>query len=302
MLVHFGVDLIAAEWPESIVCIGTFDGVHRGHQALIQTAVSQARDRELPAVIVTFDRHPAAILAPDRKPASLGTLEQNVIAMRHLGAGVCVILPFNDVLRQTPAEHFLERILRVKLHASSLVVGHDFALGRDRVGTAEWLAERIPTTILPPVEEAGVRISSSAIRAAIAAGRVEEAAGYLGRPYALRGVVIGGQKLGRTLGYPTINLARSTDQAIPADGVYAGRAVTPQGEYRAAISIGMRPAVHGTHRTVEAFLLDYPGESLYGQAVELSFVARLRDELPFESLDDLVAQMAKDVALTATLT
>ena len=302
MLVHFGVDLIAAEWPESIVCIGTFDGVHRGHQALIQTAVRQARDRELPAVIVTFDRHPAAILAPDRKPASLGTLEQNVIAMRHLGAGVCVILPFNDVLRQTPAEHFLEKILRSQLHASSLVVGHDFALGRDRVGTAEWLAERIPTTILPPVEEAGVRISSSAIRAAIAAGQVEEAAGYLGRPYALRGVVIGGQKLGRTLGYPTINLARSTDQAIPADGVYAGRAVTPQGEYRAAISIGMRPAVQGTHRTVEAFLLDYPGESLYGQAVELSFVARLRDELPFESLDDLVAQMAKDVALTATLT
>ena len=302
MLVHFGVDLIAAEWPESIVCIGTFDGVHRGHQALIQTAVDQARARELPAVIVTFDRHPAAILDPQRKPASLGTLEQNVIAMRQLGAGACVILPFNEDLRQTPAEHFLERILRAKLHASALVVGHDFAMGRDRVGTADWLAERIPTTILPPVEEAGVRISSSAIRAAIAEGNVSEAARFLGRPYALRGVIIGGQKLGRTLGYPTINLARSTDQAIPADGVYAGRAVTPQGEFRAAISIGMRPAVQGKHRTVEAFLLDYPGDSLYGQAVELSFVARLRDELPFARLDDLVAQMAKDVALTATLT
>jgi riboflavin kinase/FMN adenylyltransferase len=302
MLVHFGVDLIAAEWPESIVCIGTFDGVHRGHQALIQTAVDQARAHELPAVIVTFDRHPAAILDPLHKPASLGTLEQNVIAMRQLGAGVCVILPFNEDLRQTPAEHFLERILRVKLHASALVVGHDFAMGRDRVGTADWLAERIPTTILPPVEEAGVRISSSAIRSAIMQGEVAEAARFLGRPYALRGVVIGGQKLGRTLGYPTINLARSTDQAIPADGVYAGRAVTPQGEFRAAISIGMRPAVQGKHRTVEAFLLDYPGDSLYGQAVELSFVARLRDELPFASLDDLVAQMAKDVALTATLT
>lgn len=301
MLVHFGVDLIVAEWPESIVCIGTFDGVHRGHQALIQTAVNQARARELPAVIVTFDRHPAAILAPDHKPASLGTLEQNVIAMRELGAGVCVILPFNEELRQTPAEHFLERILQGRLHASALVVGHDFAMGRDRVGTADWLAQRIPTTILSPVEEAGVRISSSAIRDAIAAGRVEEAAGYLGRPYALRGVVMGGQKLGRTLGYPTINLARSTDQAIPADGVYAGRAQTPRGQFRAAISIGMRPAVQGKHRTVEAFLLDYPGDSLYGQAVELSFVARLRDELPFASLEDLVAQMAKDVALTATL-
>jgi riboflavin kinase/FMN adenylyltransferase len=253
MLVHFGVDLIAAEWPESIVCIGTFDGVHRGHQALIQTAVDQARAHELPAVIVTFDRHPAAILDPLHKPASLGTLEQNVIAMRQLGAGVCVILPFNEDLRQTPAEHFLERILRVKLHASALVVGHDFAMGRDRVGTADWLAERIPTTILPPVEEAGVRISSSAIRSAIMQGEVAEAARFLGRPYALRGVVIGGQKLGRTLGYPTINLARSTDQAIPADGVYAGRAVTPQGEFRAAISIGMRPAVQGKHRTVRPF-------------------------------------------------
>lgn len=296
MIVHLGVDLLHAEWSEASVCIGTFDGVHLGHQALIRSAVALGCEREWPSVVVTFDRHPAAILAPDRKPPCLASVEQNLRVFERLGVAVAVVLPFDHAMSQMSADDFLSSILRGKLRAGHLTVGHDFAMGHGRVGTTDWLSERIPTTVISPVEAEGHRVSSSEIRALVAAGEVDHAARLLGHPYALSGVVVGGRKLGRELGYPTLNLARSSDQVLPSDGVYAGRCHTSAGEFLAAISVGVRPTVEEEgRRLVEAYLLDYPGASLYGQAVELEFTSLLRSELKFESLEELKMQIALDV-------
>jgi len=295
MQVHFGIELLAAEWTDSVACIGTFDGVHRGHQQVIQTAVAKALQSECPCVLVTFDRHPAHVLAPDRCPKAIGSLQSNLAEFQALGVAVAVVLPFDYALSQTPAEEFFEEILVGRIKARAIVVGHDFAFGHNRVGTPEWLQDRIATTVIPSFEIDGRRVSSSEIRRAVEAGQVEEAANLLGRPFEIPGVVVAGQKLGRKLGFPTANLARSFDQVLPAFGIYSGEMTCPIGTFRAAISIGTRPAAGGGNVTIEAYLLDYPADPLYGMAVTLRLLARVREERDFPSLDALKAQIARDV-------
>jgi riboflavin kinase/FMN adenylyltransferase len=301
MQVHLGTGTLHAEWPRAVVCVGTFDGVHLGHQAVIRQAVADAREAELPCVLVTFDRHPASILAPSKTPPSLATVGANLRRFEALGVSVVLVLPFDAALSRMSADQFLEEILRRGVRADRIVVGHDFAMGNGREGTTEWLAARIPTDVVPPFELEGHRVSSSDVRWEILSGKVEQAARLLGRAYELEGVIVGGQRLGRELGWPTANLARSGNQAIPADGVYAGWMQTPYGRFRAASSIGTRPAVGGGDRTIEAYLLDYPGESLYGHAVSLEFHRRLREERNFPSLDALKEQIAADVEQTRQL-
>jgi riboflavin kinase/FMN adenylyltransferase len=298
MQVHFGVELLRAEWRTSVTCVGTFDGVHLGHQAVIHEAVSHARNKELPCVLVTFDRHPAAILAPSRCPKALAALQENLEAFKALGVSATVVLPFDAELSRMSAERFLREILIGAAKACSIVVGHDFAMGNGREGTTDWLASRIPTTVVSAFEIDGIRVSSSRIREAVAAGRMEEATRLLGRPFALSGVVVGGQKMGRQLGFPTANIARSFDQAIPAQGIYAGWLTSSIGRFMAATSIGVRPAVGGGDQTVEAYLLDYTGDSLYGLAVELELTHRLREERDFPSLEALTLQINVDVEET----
>jgi len=301
MQVHFGVGRLKAEWLRAVVCIGTFDGVHLGHRAVIRKAVEDARERELPCALITFDRHPAAILAPDRCPKALAGLSRNLQEFASLGVSIAVVLPFDVELSQMSAERFLDEILRDALRAETLVVGHDFAMGHGRRGTPEWLAAHIPTDVVAPFHVEEERVSSSLIREAVESGEMEKATRLLGRPFAIEGVVVGGQRLGRQLGYPTANIARSFDQALPADGVYAARFRSETGVYNAALAIGLRPAVGGTARTIEAYLLDYPGDSLYGLAVELEVWRRLREERNFPSLDALKDQMAQDVELARRL-
>ena len=296
MQVHFGIDLLHPEWQRSVACIGTFDGVHLGHQEVIGGAVSRARELELPAILVTFDRHPAAVLAPERCPPAIAPLQSNLGQFGRCGVDVAVILEFTRELSQTSAESFYHEILGERLHTEELVVGHDFAFGRDRQGTPEWLQQRIPTRVIPPFGPEGHRISSSEIRQAIGEGRVEDAGRWLGRPFEVSGVVVHGQKLGRTLGFPTINLARSFQQVMPGFGVYAGTCDTPFGTFRAGISVGVRPTVSGEYPTIEAYLLDYPGDSLYGYSVVLRLVKRLRDEEKFAGLEELKNQMNRDIA------
>lgn len=295
MQVHFGLGLLRAEWSKSIVCIGTFDGVHLGHRFLISHAVKEAREAELPAILVTFDRHPAAVLAPERCPQAISSLYQNLAAFEGLGVAVAVILEFDRALSQTSAEAFLQQVVLDKLQGVEMVIGHDFAFGQGRQGTPEWLQGRIKTHSVPPLMLEGRRVSSSEIRLAVTEGRMEDASRRLGRPFEVTGVVITGQKLGRQLGFPTINIARSFDQVTPADGVYAGVCRTPHGAFKAAINIGMRPAVGGSSRTIEAHLLDYTGETLYGCAVSLGIQMRLREERRFPSLAALGQQMTRDV-------
>jgi riboflavin kinase / FMN adenylyltransferase len=296
MQIHFGTELLQPEWTHCVACIGTFDGVHLGHQAVISKAVEEARARELPCMLITFDRHPASVVAPDRVPPAVATLGTNLREFQRMGAAATLVLPFTKELSQKTAEDFYQEILIGAAKATAVVVGHDFAFGHGRQGNTEWLRERIATVVVPPFEIEGERVSSSAIRAAISEGRVEDAARWLGRPFEVQGVVVGGQKLGRTLGYPTINLARTSAQVVPAHGIYSGSCETAHGDFAAAISVGVRPTVGGGERTIEAYLLDYPGESLYGRSVTLRWTHRLREERHFDSLHELQAQMAHDVA------
>jgi riboflavin kinase/FMN adenylyltransferase len=299
MLVHFGPDLIEAEWDSADVCIGTFDGVHLGHQEVVSTAVRKARAAQRPCVLVTFDRHPAAVLAPARKPPAVATLAQNLAMFERLGVPVCLVLHFDRSLSNVTAQQFLDEILVGKLRAAEVVVGHDFAMGKGREGTPEWLGQRIQTTVVPPFEIEGRRVSSTEVRRSVAEGDVETAARLLGRHFAVQGVVVPGMRLGRKLGFPTANIARSTEQVAPKFGVYAGVCRVAGSSYRAAVNYGTRPAVGGSASTLEAHLLDYAGSELYGQAVELSLVRRLRDEQDFPDLESLSRQIGLDVAEVA---
>ena len=302
MLTLFGLETLKPEWSRAVVGIGTFDGVHRGHQAVIARLLARAKEAELPAILVTFDRHPALVLAPSRAPKPIASLGANLRAFDRLGVPMTVVLPFNAWLSRLGAETFLNDLLVGRpetkgLRAEALVVGHDFALGADREGDVEWLRARIPTEVVPPFELDGERVSSSTIRRAVEAGDLPLAERLLGRPFEIEGLVVGGKRLGRQLGYPTANLARACDGVLPPNGVYAARAETPSGPYPAALSIGVRPAIEENGaRSIEAFLMDYPGDSLYGCEVRLALRARLRDEERFPSLDALKDQMARDVA------
>ncbi|MCW5938295.1 MAG: bifunctional riboflavin kinase/FAD synthetase [Fimbriimonadaceae bacterium] len=295
MTVHFGLAGLAPDWPGSTVCIGVFDGVHLGHQRLIRSAVEAGRAEESPAVLVTFDRHPLTVLAPHAAPVQLAGLGQNLRQFAELGVAMTIVLPFDSSLAATRAQDFLDTVLLSGLRAKRLVVGHDFALGRHREGTADWLAARIPTEVVPPFEVDGHRVSSTLVRKAVAEGRVDDAARWLGRPFEVEGAVVAGQKLGRQLGFPTANLSLSERLAIPADGVYSAWVETVLGRFRSAVSVGCRPAVGGKSRTVEAYLIDFQGLDIYGSAMRIQFASRLREERDFPDLDSLKDQMTRDV-------
>lgn len=295
MILQFGADLLQPEWSDAVVCVGTFDGVHLGHREVIRTAVELGRDTRRPSVVVTFDRHPLAVIAPERKPPALAPLEENLAQIASAGASACVVMPFVASLAAQTAEEFWRTVLRDALRAGHAVVGHDFRFGKDRGGDGAWLAARMPTTVVAPFTVDGRRVSSSVIRAMVAEGDMVSAASLLGRPFAVRGVVIGGRRLGRQLGFPTLNVARATGGALPADGVYAGWCQVDGHAGLAAINVGMRPAVGGEGRTIEAYLLDYAGPSLYGATARVEFHQRLREERKFASLDGLVEQMRRDV-------
>ncbi len=297
MLVVHGFDSLLVPWEACVVCIGTFDGVHRGHQALIARASAIARQQNLPCVLVTFDRHPTATLAPDRVPALLCSLRQKIDQIRGLGlVDLVVVLPFDRSMAETSADDFFSQVLKGGLRATAVVVGHDFTFGRGREGDGAWLAQRIETEVFPAYQLGGLRVSSSLIRQNLVDGHLEAATALLGRSPRLEGIVVTGQRLGRELGYPTANVAPVERVAIPADGVYAGWVQTHAGRFPAAISIGTRPTVGQLDRAVEAFLLDYPGDSLYGQALAVEWVARIRGQEKFDSLEALVVQMERDVA------
>ncbi|HLJ56020.1 MAG TPA: bifunctional riboflavin kinase/FAD synthetase [Chthonomonadaceae bacterium] len=282
------------------VAIGTFDGVHVGHQAIIRTAVTDAAARSARSLVFTFDRHPADLLAPERAPDYLSTPSQRAAHIAALGVDGLVIARFDHDLASLPPEAFLEEIVRDRLGATAIVVGDNFSFGRNRAGTVALLEacqDRLGyrLTALPPVMVDGAPASSTRIRELLRAGEIEEAERVLGHAYWLEGTVVPGRRLGRELGFPTANLARAWRQVVPLDGIYAVRVRLDDGrELSGACSIGDRPTVDGAGRSIETFLLDFD-EDIYGSAMSLRFVRRLRSELKFESLDALRRQMALDV-------
>lgn len=290
---------------ESWLTIGVFDGVHRGHQQVIHSLTTGARTARAPAVVVTFWPHPASVLGSGTLRC-LTTQEERAALLGGLGVDVVVTQTFDAALAGTSADAFVSQ-LKQSLDFTHLLIGYDFALGKGREGNAARLEEigrrrgYAVQTIPALSDESGV-ISSTEIRKLVATGEVTEAAKLLGHAYSLHGPVVHGDGRGRDLGFPTANIEYRQEKILPANGVYACWASVDGGAYRAAVNVGTRPQFHSeaTLTHVEAYLLDYEGD-LYGRDVQLDFVARLRDEMKFPSVPDLVQQMHRDVIRTREL-
>jgi riboflavin kinase/FMN adenylyltransferase len=294
-----GLETVTTPFPTSTVAIGRFDGVHRGHQALISRAVEDAHTHGRPAVVFTFDRHPAELIAPDRAPGYLSTPEQRAELIASLGADHLVVAHFDERFRELSPEAFMHFVLSGILGAKSVFVGADFRFGHDQSGDVNSLREAeerlgFKTTVLEPILVNGKKAASSDIRDLLRDGELQAALEMLGHAYTLTGRVVEGQKLGRTLGYPTANLQLEINQVVPEDGIYAVWVHYTGQRYKGACSIGMRPTVGGTERTIETFILDFNAD-LYGRRLDIEFMSRLRDELKFDSLEALVEQIALDV-------
>jgi riboflavin kinase/FMN adenylyltransferase len=279
------------------VTIGAYDGVHRGHQFVIGHLRRLAADGGLDSVVLTFDRHPAAVVRPESAPKLLTDLGQKLELLAATGADHTVVLRFDQARSQEEPEDFVRTVLVDALRARVVVVGEDFHFGRGRRGNVELLASMggslgFEVAHVPLLEGA----SSTAVRRRLEAGDVVGAAELLGRPHEVRGTVVRGDERGRELGYPTANIAVPGDILLPAPGIYAG---WYGGGQAAAISVGRRPTFKGGGSPVvlEAYLLDFSGD-LYGQQARVSFVSRLRDEERYDSVDELTRQMALDVEAT----
>lgn len=303
MNLHEGLDGLRNLAPGSIMSIGNFDGVHRGHQHLLSLG-RELRDATPGArlVVVTFEPHPLTVLRPHAVPPRLSTppMKQRLLAAE--GVDDLVILPPTPEVLDLSAEQFWA-ILRDEVHPAHLVEGDNFNFGKGRAGTIDKLREwsagsGVTLHVIDEIEVALldlsiVDVSSSIIRWLLGHGRVRDAAICLGRAYALEGGVVEGDKRGRTIGFPTANL-RSAEQLIPGEGVYAGRVTLDGATFPAAVSIGTNPTFDGTRRQVEAHLLGFDGD-LYGRTLELEFVDWIRDQMRFSGVDALKAQIARDI-------
>jgi riboflavin kinase/FMN adenylyltransferase len=282
----------------SAVTIGNFDGCHRGHQRILHRVVERARAADALAAVLTFFPHPARVLRPAEAPALLETLDQRLAAIGATGIDAVLVLPFTLELASVSAEDFVRRILVDTMAAQAALVGGDFRFGHGGAGDVKLLGELgerwgFATEIVRPVSEHGVVISSTAIRAAIREGRVEEARRMLGRPYALEGEIRAGTGQGRKLVVPTLNLATG-QEVLPKNGVYATEAMVGGRTYRAATNVGTRPTFDGARITIESYLLDF-SENLSAGELEVRFWQRLRDEKKFSGPTQLREQVLKDI-------
>lgn len=296
-----------ADWPASAVTLGLFDGVHRGHRALVGRTVQLARAEQLSAVVVTFDPHPAAVLRPDSEPARLCSIDHRVQLLGELGVdGVCV-LPFTVERTRQSAADFVSEVLVDTFHAAAVVVGEGFRFGHRAAGDVALLGRLgeehgFRAEGMPLLAAGDHPVSSTWARNQVAVGGVAAAAELLSRPHRIEGTVVRGDRRGRALGYPTANVAVDPGSAVPADGVYAGWLVVAGKALPAAISIGSNPTFGGVEQRVEAYALDRDDLDVYDARVAVDFAARLRDTERFESVEALVAQMAYDVLRTRDMT
>ena len=286
------------ERPAS-VAVGNFDGVHRGHQALVAAAVARSRATGGAAVVLTFDPHPARVLRPQEAPAALTTLAQKEELVAALGIDRLVVVEFDTRLAALSPEAFAREVLQQALGARHVVVGESFRFGRGREGDPRRLEALgaslgFAVEVVPPLLEGGRAISSSRVREALESGDVGEARTLLGRDYFVDGEVVRGDGRGRTIGVPTANLAPE-EQILPANGVYAARCRTGAGAWHAAaVNVGERPTFGGGRVRLEAHLLDFEGD-LYGAQLRVAFHERLRGEQRFGGKDALVAQIRRDI-------
>jgi riboflavin kinase / FMN adenylyltransferase len=303
-----GYEAVPGGWGRSVVTIGVFDGVHRGHQAIIGHTVKRARDLGLQSVVVTFDPHPAEVVRPGSHPAVLTEPVRKAELIEQLGVDALCVVPFTPAFSQLTPEAFGHDVLVQALHSAVVVVGDNFRFGHRAagdVGLLEGLGRSFGFTVeeAPLVAEDGLVFSSTYIRSCVDAGDVRAAAAALGRSHRLAGVVVRGDQRGRELGFPTANLMAHRYAAVPADGVYAAwlvRGGKYAGPQPASVSIGTNPTFSGQERRVEAYVLDFAGD-LYGERVSLDFVAHLREQRKYDGIEPLVAQIREDVEQTRAL-
>ena len=310
-----GLEAIPGDLGRTVVTIGMYDGVHRGHQELIGTAVARARAMRRPCLLLTFDPHPSEVVRPGTHPAILTSMDRKAELVAALGVDAMCVLPFTSEFSRLSPESFTHTVLVEHLHTAQVVIGENFTYGHKAGGDVGTLiaegrrfgfaVEGIPLASVgngsAAQGEADVLISSTYIRACVAAGDMTSAARALGRPHRVDGIVVRGDRRGRELGYPTANVESPAFTAVPADGVYAGHLVTRDARtgaslerFPAAISVGTNPTFQGTRRSVEAFVLDFDGD-LYGEHVGVEFVQRLRPMAAFPDQGALVTAMDQDV-------
>ncbi len=307
MLVWRSLEDVDPAFGPSVVTIGVFDGVHRGHRALLRRARDVAHEQstpgyDVPVVAVTFDPHPLAVLAPDREPARLTDMEQRARLLAVAGARRVLVLPFDAAMSTWSPQEFVQRVVVDALDAAAVVVGESFRFGHRAAGDVPLLRElgQRHGFIVEGLGLAGDQQpwSSTYVRQCLTEGDVEEAARVLGRWFSIEGVVVRGDQRGRRLGYPTANVPTPARAAVPDDGVYAGflrRLDEPMASMLpAAVSVGTNPTFNGIDHRVESYVLDRDDLELYDVAVEVSFVRRLRGQVRFDDVDALVEQMRFD--------
>lgn len=290
----------------SVITIGMYDGVHLGHRTVIDQVRRRAAELGARSVVVTFDRHPMSVVRPESAPKLLTNLEQRLELLAATGVDATVVVSFNDEQSHETAVGFVERVIVGALGARAVIVGSDFHFGHMRQGNVTLLREMgerhgftaEPVTLVPRADGIDEPVSSTAIRRALAGGEIDTANRMLGRPHEIRGTVIDGDKRGRTIGFPTANVAVADGMCIPADGVYAAVYRRPDGsEHPAAVNIGRRPTFYNDaqHSLIEAHLIDFTGD-IYGEQAAVQFVAFIRSEKRFAGIDELKNQLVSDIA------
>ncbi|MFP5224664.1 MAG: bifunctional riboflavin kinase/FAD synthetase [Actinomycetota bacterium] len=305
--IYDGLEQVPADFGPSACTIGVFDGVHRGHRALVRRVLADAERNELIPTVVTFDRHPLALIAPGREPKMLSTVQERAQIFLSLGIRAVVVLAFDEELRGLPAERFVSDILVERLRAKRITIGANFRFGKDQAGTIQTLDELssiygYETNIFALQMDDDQIVSSSLVRKHLADGQVERAASELDRPFRLTGTVERGAGRGKGLGFPTANLRIDPAMIVPKVGVYAGWAIIEDGQrVPMAVNIGFNPTFEDrSEPVVEAFLLDFD-QDLYGRELTLEFLHRLRDEAKFDTPEALIEQIADDVVRTRDL-
>lgn len=300
-------DLTTPPWPgtRSVVSIGMYDGLHVGHRAVVAQTRERAARTGARSVVVTFDRHPMSVVRPEQAPRLLTSLDHKLELLASTGVDATVVVSFDEHQSHETAVEFVERVLVHGLAAESVIVGSDFHFGHMRQGNVTLLREMgerhgftaDPVRLVPRADGVDEPVSSTAIRRALAGGEIDTANRMLGRPHEVRGTVVDGDKRGRTIGFPTANVAVPPGMCVPADGVYAAVHVRPDGsEHPCAVNIGRRPTFYrdAPHSLIESHLLDFTGD-LYGETASVRFLAFLRSEKAFGGVDELRVQLAVDI-------
>ncbi|MGI6296412.1 MAG: bifunctional riboflavin kinase/FAD synthetase [Armatimonadota bacterium] len=299
MSVIYGLKNVKDDSRHRAVAIGVFDGVHWGHKAIFERVVAEAEMASLVSLVLTFERHPSELLAPNNAPFYISTLDQRIDLIRASGVDSIVVAEFDPAFANLNRQEFLDEILIKRLKAQCVVVGANFRFGKNREGDIRYLTEKAPeiglnVAVVPAVVIDNAPVSSTRIRALLQRGDVELASKLLSRRFALRGTVVLGQQIGRTLGFPTANIKSEPRQLIPGRGVYAVETTVDKTVYPGVCNIGTRPTFGVNDVSVEVHIAGFQGD-IYGRQLDVVFCRRLRDEMKFSSRDSLVAQIREDL-------